>query len=379
MAKGRDSGLFHRGDSKVWWLSYQANGKRYRQSSGTTNKDAARALLGKIRADVFKGVHFPDSKKGRITVGKLRDLWLEHIQTRAKPKKSAAADVQRFEVLVELLGAQTPIATLTGDQLREMVAELGHRPTRRGPPMSAASVNRHVALLSAALAFARRSGYRGPELGLQWAELKRAEHNHRDRVASDEEVERILAAAPPEVRLAVLIAFHTGMRAGEVVGLRWPQIDERRRIIQLEAANTKTGKARRIPMADPVIEALKAWPRRIGERTRKLRPGIVGGANEGRAATLNRTKVIPPDRVFTIDRSTLSSAFSRICAELEPPILGLRLHDLRHTRLTRLKDAGVDVMTIAAISGHTELSTLRRYMTHTDANLLEAIRKSERA
>lgn len=366
MAGRRDAGLFHRGDSKVWWLSYQANGKRYRQSSGTTDKEAARAMLGKIRADVFKGVHFPDAKRGGLAVGKLRELWLEHIRTRAKPKKSAAADVQRFEVLVELLGAETPIATLTGDQLREMVAELGHRPTRRGPPMSAASVNRHVALLSAALAFARRSGYRGPELGLQWAELKRAEHNHRDRVASDEEVERILAAAPPEVRLAVLIAFHTGMRAGEVVGLRWPQIDERRRIIQLEAANTKTGKARRIPMADPVLEALKAWPRRIGERTRKLR------GEEGE-------KTIAPDRVFTIDRSTLSSAFSRICAELDPPILGLRLHDLRHTRLTRLKDAGVDVMTIAAISGHTELSTLRRYMTHTDANLLEAIRKSEGA
>jgi integrase len=66
------------------------------------------------------------------------------------------------------------------------------------------------------------------------------EHNIRDRVLSPEEFQRLLEALPSSLHLVIIIAYYTGMRRGEILNLRWSQIDLSKGLIRLEGVDTKT-------------------------------------------------------------------------------------------------------------------------------------------
>ncbi|MEQ9503667.1 MAG: site-specific integrase [Deltaproteobacteria bacterium] len=330
--------MYRRNDSEIWWISFQVNGRRVRESAGTSSKMKAKALLAKREAAAFEGTFFPEKKKRGFTVGQLRDRWLEH----AKRKKSLAADRTRFELLVELLGEHTPIANLEGRHVEQLIEDLAETPTRLGRPMAPATVNRHLALLRAALNLAKRDGYqhRDPMAGARVL----AEHNERDRVASAEEYRALVDASAGDLQLAIVLGYETGMRLGEIVSLQWKQVDLRRRIVTLASGSTKTGEGRRVPLSAGAVDALEAHPRRID------------------------------GRVFGVKRGTISPAFASLTRELG--IEDLRFHDFRHTALTNLRRGGADIFTIAAISGHKDLQTLKRYQTITDDDLHAAVEKA---
>ena len=85
------------------------------------------------------------------------------------------------------------------------------------------------------------------------------------RVTIDEPTfARLHEAADPELRPIILVAYDTGMRKGEILNLRWSQLDLRVGSISLAAEDTKTNKARTVFLTARVVETLKAIPRRLG-------------------------------------------------------------------------------------------------------------------
>lgn len=171
------------------------------------------------------------------------------------------------------------------------------------------------------------------------------ERNARDRVCGPEEYQRLVAAADPELRLVILLGYWTAMRLGEIAALTWDRVDLKRRSVRLETGHTKTGHGRKVPLSAEAVEALKQHPRRMD------------GA------------------VFEHSAGTLSPRFARLTRQLG--IEDLRFHDLRHTAATRLRRAGVDVMTIQEITGHKSLAMLKRYQTTTEEDLRAAMERAE--
>lgn len=328
-------GLFKRKDSDVWWMSYSVGRRQVRESTQTTNKQLAEELFRKRKVEVFEGRHFPDKKRNDLTLTALRDMWLAH----AAQKKSLSDDKQRFTTLLELLGPNTQVSGLLPADVGRLKADLGRTLTQRGTRMAPATVNRHLALLRSALRLAERNGFRhrNPMAGVKLL----AEHNERDRLCSEEELAQLVEAAYPKLRLAIVLGYHTGMRMGEICGLTWAQIDLNARTVRLRSASTKTGAARVVPLPSAAVDELRAWPRRLD------------------------------GRLLDIDKRTLSPAFKRLCDKLG--IHDLRFHDLRHTAATRLRRAGADLFTIAAITGHKDLQSLRRYNTITVDDLHKAV------
>jgi integrase len=102
-----------------------------------------------------------------------------------------------------------------------------------------------------------------------------------------------------------------------------------------------------VPLPPEAVEALRAWPRRIGV-----------------------------DAVFERRIGTASSAFTKLCRSLG--IKGLRLHDFRHLRLTELLRAGANVFVLQEISGHKDLEMLRRYSHVTLDDMQRAVRAAEK-
>ena len=342
-------GLYRRG--KVWWLRYSYGGKQVRQSAETTNKKEAEAALAKIRSEIFAGTFFPEKRKTELTIGELRDQWLEH----AKHKRSVKDDASRFGRIIEFFGKQRAVATIDSADIGELRDALLDEKTRRGV-MSPATANRHLALLRSALRYADAQGFltRRPTVKLN------AEDNERDRICTPEEYERLVAEASPSLRLAIVLGYWSGMRLGEITSLRWEQLDLKAGVAKLRARDTKTKQAREVPLPAPAIEALKAAPR-------ALDGGLVFMTDVHR-------KVGPPRRTH-LKSTSLSPLFSRLVRSLG--IKDLRFHDLRHTAATRLRRAGVDVLTIQRITGHKTLQMLARYNTITSADLQAAMAKAE--
>ena len=148
----------------------------------------------------------------------------------------------------------------------------------------------------------------------------------------------ILVGRRTHLRPVVILALHTGMRRGEILSLRWNQIDFGRGLILVQ--RTKTGRDRIIPMNSTVRETLAA-----------IRQQAEG------------------DQVFPINDVKRSFAYACVKGK----IADFRFHDLRHTAATRLADRGADAFQIAAILGHSSIQMTARYTHATSDGLRRAM------
>lgn len=158
----------------------------------------------------------------------------------------------------------------------------------------------------------------------------------RDRRLREGEEAALLAAASPGLRAVIRWSLATAMRAGEIAGLTWGQIDTKQRSAHLPV--TKNGTARTVPLSREALAVLESIPRRID------------------------------GSVFGMSANAIRLAWQR--ARAAAGIEGLTFHDLRHEAISRLFErTDLDAMEIARISGHRTLSMLSRY-THLRAHRL---------
>ncbi len=176
----------------------------------------------------------------------------------------------------------------------------------------------------------------------------------RKRRISEAEVEAVIQHSktkelPDFLRLAVA----TGMRRGEIVGLRWRDIDLDRRVAYLR--DTKNGEDRTVPLSGDAMAVLRAMPRRIDGRLFSLEPRGFSKAM--------RKSVLRARQAYEAD--CLLAGISP-----DPDFLSdLRLHDARHEAVSAFFERGLDMVEVASISGHKTLACLRRY-THLKAENL---------
>ena len=123
----------------------------------------------------------------------------------------------------------------------------------------------------------------------------------------------------------ILIALQTAMRRGEILSLKWSDIDMKRGLIIID--NTKTGYPRTIKMND-IIKSIFDNLNRIDER------------------------------VFPITINSLRLSYQRLCKKLD---LKIRFHDFRHEAISRLFEQNLSIPHIASISGHRTMNQLFRY------------------
>lgn len=160
------------------------------------------------------------------------------------------------------------------------------------------------------------------------------------------ELRALLEACPDWLRPIVALLVATGMRRGEVLGLRWVDVDRNGGRILLP--QTKNGDGRVVylnRLACQVLDSLR------------------GGA--------------PMDHVFPasddVTPESVSLAFLRACRKVG--IADFRLHDLRHTAASWLRMQGADIHTVALLLGHKDLRMAARYQHLSPAHLADAAKR----
>jgi integrase len=246
-------------------------------------------------------------------------------------KRGAADEDARLKAMARHPFAGIRMAALTSSYLA------AYR-DKRLKAVSGATVNRDFNVLSHAIDTARREW--DIFLPVNPCTLVRRPPTGRPRsrrLVGDEE-QRLLtqcrAARNPWVADYVALAIETGMRRSELIGLRWTHVDFDRRTAFL--AMTKNGESRAVPLSSRAIALLRGLPRSDN--------GQVFGD-------------------FT--RDALKHSFNR--AARRAGITGLRVHDLRHEATSRFFEKGLNVMEVAAVTGHKTLQMLKRY-THLSAS-----------
>jgi len=208
--------------------------------------------------------------------------------------------------------------------------------------VSPASVKREMNLMSSVLTKARKDwGLIGAN-PMQDVSKPQAPPG-RDRLVTDEELERLALSAGDDLTNATARAFHaflfsceTAMRAGEVVGLVWARIDLDKSTARLD--KTKNGTARDVPLSKEAKRLLLALPRQ--------------------------------DPVFGLRSDQLDALWRKL--RDRAGVDGLRFHDARHSGITRLAGK-LGVLELARMVGHRDLKMLLVYYNETAESLAKKL------
>ena len=235
----------------------------------------------------------------------------------------------------------TPMLIEQYKQLRLKTDTLHKR--KRSP----ATVNRELQVLSKVFSMAYDNGL--VETNPMRRVRKLREDPARERYLRDDEEKRLFEALigrSAYVRPIVLLAFQTGMRQGEILGLKWKHIDFDQNTICGSHQDRTT--AKNIAMSTPVEVELRSL-----KQDAPRDAYVFGYPRTGMKAV------------------KLRHAWQRACAKAE--IYGLRFHDLQHMFATRLRAKGVHEMDIMSLLVHTRLQITTRYTHAMPQNLWNAV------
>jgi integrase len=232
-------------------------------------------------------------------------------------------------------------------------------PTKNGTERTIAAVNRELEVLRAILRYARNEGIiqASPFERASTPLISKADETKRTRVLSPEEETRLLEACQQPRRKhlypIVVAALDTGARKGELLALRWSDINALERRITLRAMTTKTMQTRIVPLSGRFLTALYLMYGKVEKGKDR------GGLPVNDAPVFNLRK--------------FQNGWDAACEDAG--IEDLRFHDLRATFATRLIARGMPLEEVSKITGHTQLSTL---YAHYIRNTSDAVSRATR-
>lgn len=350
--------LFRKRDK--WYIDYRYQGQRIRECIGT-NKRQAKDALDARKGEIVQGRFKLQEVKSSPLFEKFADEFLEWAKANCRAWETYhASRLKPLRACFQGKRLHEITAWLVDKYKAHRLKEATQRP--RGPKpngeeekarpvqcVKPATVNNELKVLSSLLSKAVLWG-RLAEHPMKGGKVKKLrESNTSERELTDEEEDRLLKTSPAWLQDLIMVAVDTGLRRGELVGLSWDRVNFAGREVRL--IETKNGKERRVP--------LTARAHAVLARLRRTRAEEHGPFPSG-----------PGKRPWI-----LVSAYGR--ARSKAGLCDVRFHDLRHTFATRLVRAGVDLITVARLLGHSDLRMVLRYAHPGAADARRAVQALE--
>lgn len=285
-----------------------------------------------IEAEMDRGIFIDRSEAEKNT---LHDI-LSRYRDEVSPQKKGS-DIEQLRIN-GLLKDHFLVANKMAAISSKLIAQWRDE---RLKSVSGSTVNRELNIISAVINHARKEW--GVHMDNPVALIRRPQNEKaRERRLEEGEEAALLSALEgsrnedgtfgpgtrnPWIKPLVMLALETAMRRGELLALRWDEVDTKRQVARI--LDSKNGEARSIPLSSRAVAVLEALPRSID------------------------------GRVFPTTEDAVKKAFSRACeaSKLED----LHFHDLRHEATSRLAEKLPNVIELAAVTGHKDLRMLKRY------------------
>ena len=330
-----------RGD---WWADFRYEGKRIRKKSPVNNKRGAEEYERVLRTRLVNG----EGLDGRDSTPIYRSFageWLDtYVLANNKPSEVAGKRSILNRHLLPFFGNKT-------------LLQIGMREIERFKARKLASglspkrVNNLLTVLRCSLSVASEWGLIEVVPRVKWLRVPPQEFDF----FTAEEAARLLAAAPASDYAMLLTALRTGMRRGELRGLRWDDVDLVAKRIRVKRSilddghetTPKNHRVRDIPISSELLAALK--------RHRHLKGDLVFCNGDGSVLT----------------RFQMRSVVPRACR-----LAGLRRvqwHVLRHSFASQLVMAGKPLKAVQELMGHSTIQMTMRYAHLAESTLIDAV------
>lgn len=297
-------------------------------------KRLAEAWAKKTEIEIKEGKHFRAAESKKHTVADLIDRYLETVMPR-KPK-STRKQTSQLLWWKEKIGYRL-LADITPALLRQQIDTLASE-TSRGKKRGPATTVRYMAALSHAFSIATRE-WEWMEVNPMTKVSRPKEPRGRLRFLLPEERIRLLQACKesecPELLLLVVLALSTGARQGELLNLKWEDIDFPRR--RLTFHETKNGERRSVNITGIGIDLL----------------------NKHAAARTTISPLVFPSKTNPAKPLNFRTAWENALEKAQ--ITDFVFHSLRHSAASELAMSGASLAEIAEILGHKTLAMVRRY------------------
>ena len=347
--------LFKRG--KFYWYEFWFEGRRYRKSTGVANQRDAGEIERSFRTALAKAdVGITERKPAPNFRAAMADFlkWSSGAQkqsTHRRYKTSSIALLSHFRDTTMDRISSDDVERFKTTRAREYKTVRGKEkrvPTKKR--VRPATVNRELACLKALFNFVIRADLLAKNPVSKVKML--AENNLQTRVLSFKEQHAYLAKATPTLRDIAVMMLETGMRPEEVYRLRPEHVDLAK--CKVQVTHGKTDAARRsLRLTSAAGDVLKA-----------------------RTSTEKGPFLFPCDADKKRPIPKINNAHDRAVRDSKVP--AFRLYDLRHTWATRAAQSGIDLVTLAAVLGHSKINLVLRYAHPTQDHQTQAMERLEK-
>lgn len=328
-------GVYQIGNS--WYVDFYYEGKRYKESVGAVNRTVAKEKLIIRKREVIQGTYKP--KRVEIPFEKFKVQYLEYSKAN-KRLGSSLRDEYSLKNLEKYFD---------GKRLSDISPFLieRYKMLRSSEDAKANTVNIEMSCLRHMFSMAITWGKATTNPVKEVRFLR--ESRVKDRILDPDEETKLLdyvrtGAKSKHLEAIIITALNTGMRKGEILALKWGNVDFKNSHITVE--RSKNGEIRRIPMNKQLKTIL--------ESVRK------SGASSEHVFTINNDAIL---HFTTAWRNALNRT----------EIRNFRFYDLRHTFGSRLGMAGVDIKTIQELMGHKDIKMTMRYSHPTPEHKRRAV------
>lgn len=344
LGKGRYRVDFHPGRNK----------RRVRKIVKGT-RETAQEIEDELRARARRK-KFGLLTESKLTINELADTVVHDYEDNNRKSIKSAREMRK--IWIHELGGGTLAEDVSSDDLKELARKW------RSEGLTNGRVNRRMSFIIRGYNLAISSDEPKVSKKLKWKKLK--ESAPRSGFFEWDEFRRLREELPLHAKIPVTIEHWTGMRAGEVHGLQWPQIrfEHHRRTVFIQLSDSKSDEPRLVAMVGDLYDTLNYWKK----YTDNNQPGCpwVCHYNGKRLGSIKTAWQIACVKIG-LGEWTKDGRF--------PGNRGYRgrtVHDLRRTGVRNLIRAGVPERIAMKISGHKTRAMIDRYNIVSEKDLVDA-------
>jgi integrase len=327
--------IYRRGG--VYWIKYSQAGRPFRESAHSDKITEAKRLLVLREGQVVEG-RFPGLRAEKIRIEELAQDYVRDYEINGR---SSIKDAKRYKKLFADLFGSMRVVDFRSDHIDAFIDR------RQKEGAANATINRE---LSGLRRMFRLGAKQRPPKVIQLPVIPRLKKEEvRTGFFERDEFLAMRGALPDHQKVPLTIGYWTGMRRGEILMLRWEQVDLKRRLLRINPGTTKNGDGRVVPLMGDLPHVLARW----------------------RDETLTSWPSCPWVCHYKGERLTrLTRAWEAACDRIG--LKGRLFHDLRRTAVRNMVRAGISERVAMQISGHKTRSIFDRYDIVSERDLYEA-------
>ena len=315
------------------------------QTATFERKTDAKKWAQDTESAIRDGRYFKTAEAKKHT---LKELIERYKKDHVPQMKSGKTRIQHLDWWKDELGDYM-LADIRPALIVEYKDKLAHSSTYRGGKRAAGTINRYLAALSHAFTIGMKE-YGWVEENPLLKITKPKEPRGIVRFLSDDERKRLIEACKAhsdKLHTLVVVALSTGARKGEIMSLRWQDVDTKKGTMTLH--DTKNGEVRLVPLQGFALELVK----NLG-KVRNLQTDLIFHSPHYPKK---------PIEIQTIWNKAIKQA----------QIENFRFHDLRHSAASYLAMNGASIAEIAEVLGHKTLQMVKRYAHLSEAHTSKVV------